>query len=536
MTSLYLRRQTPEERKELIRNLFESQNGLCFICEQPIDLILHKDSLDIDHIVPITDSGKDDQSNFALTHASCNRAKQASFLEVARILQRLDRLRDHLAQENRGPNLADILSLNGGGKFNITYSRHGNVIRYACPELGLNQIVELPIYKDELSGIEYFFTKLPIEYLHHDDQINPRPIGSNISKLILEFYRKRPQLHPALGWIEIVNSNSSTLKIFDGQHKAAAQILLGVRSLPVRIFVNPDLDILLKTNFNAGTTLRQVAFDKSVQRHLGNTVYVQRVERYQAEHNLSSDDFSFSESDLVKYFKGESREVKKYILDAVRDTITYHPDNKLKEYVDLSGRKTERPLSYSTVEKTFFSFFIYQEVLDTPLNYRLDEEENPRELEKEQILQLMNIIAEEIFIGKFDPDIGTLRIENRIQKGETLPLEHLRAFRMSKEEVVYSWLKYVEQIIKNYFIMQGKPIQEKKLFHYKFPKPLWDRIRIFVRNVSNLPIWMNNELSQTVFGGKQNYAFWQAIFETGKSPQNVRVLAEPLDLMKMIQE
>jgi hypothetical protein len=536
MPSLYLRRQTPEQRNELIQKLHQAQMGKCFICEEPIDLAIHKDTIDIDHIIPIAMSGKDDPINFALTHSSCNRSKQASNLEVAKILQRLDKIRDGLAAENRGPNLDDILKKFGGGKFAINFSRRGDWIQFACPEVGQNQIIELQIYMDELSGFEYFFTKLPIEYLHHDYKINPRAIGQNISKLINEFYLRRPQLHPSLGWIDITNGNGSKVSIFDGQHKAAAQILLGVKYLPVRIFINPDLDVLLKTNINAGTTLRQVAFDKSVQRHLGNTVYVQRVERYQADHNLSEDDYSFSESDLVKYFKGEAREVKKYILDAVRDTITYHPDNKLKDYVDLSGKKTERPLSYSTIEKTFFSFFIFQEVLETPLDYRLDEEENPRELEKEQILQVMNIIAEEIFIDKFDPDIGTSRIESRIQKGETLPLDHLRAFRMSKEEVAYSWLKYIEQIIKGYFIMQGKPIQEKRLFHYKFPPALWDRIRMFVRNLVNLPIWANNELSQTVFGGKQNYAFCQTIFETGKSPQDMRVLAEPLDLMKMIQE
>ncbi|MGK5090459.1 HNH endonuclease signature motif containing protein [Deltaproteobacteria bacterium TL4] len=535
MSSLYLRRQTSEQRTDLICNLHQSQKSICFICEETVDLALHRDSLDIDHIVPLTLSGKDDPSNFALTHASCNRSKQASNLEVAKILCRLDKIRDGLAGENRGPNLADILTIYGGAKHTLNFSRQGDKIQFSYPELGINHIIELPVYTDDLSGFEYFFTKLPIEYLHHDNQINPRAIGQNISKLIQEFHLKRPQLHTSLGWIDLKNSNGS-IAIFDGQHKAAAQILLGIKNLPVRVFINPNLDVLLKTNINAGTTLRQVAFDKSVQRHLGNTVYVQRVERYQKEHSLNEEDFTFSESDLVKHFKGESREVKKYILDAVRDTITYDPDNKLKEYVDLSGRKTERPLSYSTIEKTFFSFFIYQEVLDTPLNYRLNEEENPRELEKEQILQLMNIIAEEVFIDKFDPDIGTVRIENRIQKGETLPLEHIRAFRMSKEEVVYSWLKYVEQIIKNYFIMQGRPIQEKKLFQYKFPQPLWDRIRVFIRNLANLPIWINNELSHTVFGGKQNYAFWQAIFETGKSPQNVRVLAEPLDLMKMIQE
>jgi hypothetical protein len=287
---------------------------------------------------------------------------------------------------------------------------------------------------------------------------------------------------------------------------------------------------LLTTNTNAGTTLRQVAFDKSVQRHLGSALYLDRIERYKVDLGLGEAHFSFSEKD----FKGESREMKRYILDAVRDSITHNPENKLKDYVDFGGRGKEKPLSYSTIEKTFYSFFIYQDVLDTPIDYLMEEGENPRELEKEQILRLMNVIGEELFIGKFDSDIGTYRIENRIQGGESLPLDHLRAFRMSKEEILYNWLRYIHQIIKNYFIMQGTPIQEEKLFQYHFPVPLWERIRTFVRNLSNLPLWVNKELSSTVFGGKQNYKYWQGIFEKGKTHQGHQVLAEPINLMKMI--
>jgi len=33
-------------------------------------------------------------------------------------------------------------------------------------------------------------------------------------------------------------------------------------------------------------------------------------------------------------------------------------------FVDFGGRGQERPLSYSTVEKTFYSFFIYPKLLD----------------------------------------------------------------------------------------------------------------------------------------------------------------------------
>jgi len=535
MPSLYLSRLNTHDRNELIKKLHNTQNGKCFICEKEIDLIIHKDVIDIDHVVPIKMNGPDNPSNFALTHSSCNRSKQASDLNVARILARFETLKTTLSSENRGPNLNDILKLYNGSIYPVNFIRNGMTISYSFPEKGNNQIISQPIYKDEISGFEYFFALLPIEYIHHDDKINPRSIGSNISKLIQEFYLKRPQLHIQLGWINL-DDELTYVKIFDGQHKASAQIMLGSKNIPVRIFINPNIDTLLTTNTNAGTTLRQVAFDKSIQRHLGSALYVDRVEQYIKDHNLPEGSYSFSERDLLKYYKGESREVKRYILDAVRDSITHNVDNKLKDYIDFGGRGKEKPFSYSTIEKTFYSFFIFQEVLETPLDFKYDEGENPRELEKEQILSLMNIIAEEIYISKYDSDIGTSQIESKIQKGENIPLPHLTAYRMAKEEISYNWLKYIHQIIKNYFIMQGNPIKEERLFQYRFPEPLWDRIRIFVRNLHNLPLWVNKELSSTVFGGKQNNDFWQTIFETGKSPQGIQVLAEPINLMKMIVE
>ena len=76
-------------------------------------------------------------------------------------------------------------------------------------------------------------------------------------------------------------------------------------------------------------------------------------------------------------------------------------------------------------------------------------------LEKNQITELMNIISEEIFIDKFDLELGTYRIENKIQQGENVPIAHLKASRISKEEIVYTWLRYISQIIKNYYRIES---------------------------------------------------------------------------------
>jgi hypothetical protein len=535
--SLYLNSLTSDQRKELEKQLHSSQKGNCFICGEKIDLTLHANAIDIDHVEPLKLGGKDDPSNFALTHASCNRSKQASDLRVARVLAQFAQIRDTVAAQNRGPNLSDVLAKFGGAKHDLSLRIDGNAVSFSLPQIGKNEIHTTPLHADELSGLRYFFAKLPIAYLFHDDKINPRAIGGSLSPLVEEFFKKRPQLHVALAWAEVRGDTGHThIQVFDGQHKATAQVLLGVRELPVRVFVNPDLDLLLTTNTNAGTTLRQVAFDKSVQRHLGSALFQDRLDRYRKDRGLPADVESFSEKDLVGHFKGEWREMRRYVLDSVRDAVTHHPENKLKDYIDFGGRGKERPFSYSTIEKTFYSFFIYGDLLETAINYRADEGENPRELEKEQILKLMNLIAEVLYIGRFDQQIGTARVEHRVQKGEDIPENHLAAYRMAREEILYGWLRFVKQIVHNYFITTGKALNEDKLFQYRFPEPLWDNIENFLVNLRKLPVWVNRDLSATIFGGKQNYEFWQTIFESGRTSQDQPVIASGgLNLIKMIQ-
>ena len=70
-------------RKELEGRLLTRQEGLCVICQELMDPVLHDGQLDVEHIVPLASSGPDEENNFALIHRHCKR-KGASDLRVAR--------------------------------------------------------------------------------------------------------------------------------------------------------------------------------------------------------------------------------------------------------------------------------------------------------------------------------------------------------------------------------------------------------------------------------------------------------------------
>jgi hypothetical protein len=89
-------------------------------------------------------------------------------------------------------------------------------------------------------------------------------------------------------------------------------------------------------------------------RHLGSTLYAERVKQYKAMRGLADDDYSFSEADLVRFFKGERREMERYIIDAQRDAITHNPENRLLEFVEWSGKTADRPVAYQQSKEYSF--------------------------------------------------------------------------------------------------------------------------------------------------------------------------------------
>ena len=506
MASKYLSSLSKNEYQELTNKLWSIQNQKCFICEEEINLDLH--STNIDHIVPLASKGKDSEENFALTHESCNKSKQDANLKIAKVLAKLKKIQDIVHEtENKTASLKNILIAFGGSKYNFKYTIKDDTLEYSFSDIGNNTIYKVPVFTDYLSQEKTCFIELPLEYLHHDEIINPRGINSSISKLVKEFDKGNPQLHLSLARID-----NGKIKVFDGQHKAVAQILLGTKKLVIRIFLNPNIDRLTETNTNAGSTLRQIAFDKSIMRQLNNTLYLERIKKYQKEHNLKEYDFNFSETQLVEYFKGDGTNVKKYIVDAIKHSVTYSKENKLKDYIDFGGKAKDLPISYSAFDKTILSTFISSKlILKTTIDCKTDEGSNPREIEIKQIVILLNILADTIYINKFKPEIGVNRIEKKIidKKDSDISDEHLIAFRISKEEIMHNWLRLLMSVIRSYFMTMGKIVEDEGIFQNQFSEQLWINIENFIKNLYNLPLWKDRGMASTVFAGKNNYDYWE---------------------------
>jgi hypothetical protein len=226
--------------------------------------------------------------------------------------------------------------------------------------------------------------------------------------------------------------------------------------------------------------------------------------------------------------------MQKYILDSLRNSITSDPDNSLMEFVEMAGKGIERPISYAAIERTFYSLFLHLKPLETPLNYLDTEGKNPRYLERRQLAQLMNIYAKEIIVGRWDSDTVIAKLEYKVQQGATVPEKHLIAHRMTREEIMHATLEYVALVIKNFYAYTGQHLDEDKLLQTEHPVALWDRIAIFMRNLRGLPCWADKNLSGTVFGSKTSRDYWINIYKTGVAGNGTRVLAESINLQKMI--
>ena len=197
----------------------------------------------------------------------------------------------------------------------------------------------------------------------------------------------------------------------------------------VRIFVNYDKKRLRETNYRAHTKLAQVHFPQLINDRVGTDLFREEFDRFLRD----SDSSNVSEQTFFKNLPHQRRsEFKQYFQNYLRyEVLTGKAGNEDSQILSFTETVTARsnrfPLSYDAVQKTFLQNFLHLKPTTEPII----ETEKFRQLERENLVRLMNLFVGEVLAnGRFDLNLGTYRMEERLANSPgSIPDSHLRAYR-----------------------------------------------------------------------------------------------------------
>jgi hypothetical protein len=188
--------------------------------------------------------------------------------------------------------------------------------------------------------------------------------------------------------------------LFDGQHKAAAQVWAGRTALDCKVYINPEVRRLKETNLSAHDKLRQMPFYTSTLLEKYASMATEDWETFLLRTGPKTESAFL---DFVRTVANLSKaEALKRIRSMIYRDILEDPDNTLRDYITEENRGRQNPLTMYRLEKTFLAEF----VAAPPLN---DEFESPayhRDEERENLVRLLNIIVAESLTGRWAPEKG----------------------------------------------------------------------------------------------------------------------------------
>ncbi len=269
------KRNLSEVEKQQVRQQQTGSDGSlrCFISGE---IISDSDEIQYDHIQPFSKGGETTPANIRIVLKEYNIRKSNQSLYDVRDNLRLERLFEEKKSKIR---LQDILDL----KEVQTNKTHSYITDDVIKIDDGNSPRNFPLFYDSILDVPYFYGRIPISWVENDDEegLQPRVIDYKRLKEIRDHLRSHPQLAPSIGRLV-----ASKLKLFDGQHKLAAQVLNNQKEVDIKIYVSPSdpslarklFDGLMITNLEAHSKLKQIPFYTSTLLDRLSVIYKELIQ------------------------------------------------------------------------------------------------------------------------------------------------------------------------------------------------------------------------------------------------------------------
>jgi hypothetical protein len=451
--------QLPEvEREGAGESLWKKANGKCSLCGEPLS-IDHQNSIVADHQSPVIAGGKWVLSNLYLAHRTCNASRQDLPLEVARPLVKLRKL-----AEDRQITFDDVLDRFVDGEsrqlIQFEYDPNGPQPERATIHFGPRSSI-VNIYRDPATNIRYFFAEVPVRFLHNDVGIQPRSImHTHVRRLAIDF-RERPVHEPSNCRLD---SASKKLLQFDGQHKSTAQILINRDTVPVKVYIDPDVAMIQELVIKIQQEIKKQPLTRSETLSKISDVVRPFLDQYAPPPGTIRSERGLIESQT----QPDRKKVKKLYLEELIRLVLSDEENKLT--AALLHHDKNRPRV--TTDKVLINRVISPLVSNVLLSSDMDNDPI-RDIERRNAVFILNLIAEAML------PLDWHRDETRRQRATNFFYQGAIGWWMG--ELLEPTIRYVLQRVKG------------PLLHQNLSQECKDSLSSAIRHICGWDLWSTTD-------------------------------------------
>jgi len=495
------RQITETEKQELIRNCRREDGKIyCFIDNEPID---DENNIHFDHIDPFVKTENTSLDNIAPVCKNHNLAKKDMSLTEYRDKLSIEKLFKSKEEIGKQLKLNDVLD----AKYNLDY---GFLVKYQYDEkseeitvkyfsdskqTNLPKIINYPVFTCPITKMKFFYAQVPVANIINDGkeesdiELQPRPLIIDHFWNLYRHLRVNTQLQPSICRVD----GDNPIFVFDGQHKAAAKIWAGTNFLDAKVFIEPDVIKLMKTNLVAHDKLKQLRFYSSILADKLAQIYGVNWQKYiETADKKSEKGFC----NFVKYSETSTDENPTKQIEAfIVESILKHEENKIHPYIAPENKTGKQyAISRDSLKKYYFRYF----VTSPPLDLEIDSKDDFRNQEIENNVKLLNILAEKTLIDKWNPDSNSD--------------DHKKADRIYRAGSIMAWFPMLRNVIFNKLDLIN-PNESSRILFRNISAEKWDLIEKFVEKLFSHKIWIDRDPNIDIVIGNKKAELTKKLFD-----------------------
>lgn len=477
-----LTRQISDDEK---KRVLEIHGRKCYATGHNIP---ENETVFFDHIKAFDDTGESEIDNIAPMCKHHNEQKGRLPLEDFRVKLKIDdffklgntlTLKDELEYLKKNKEITsfgNIVSIVNQENDNITLEVENSKISfklYACPT----------------TSWKYFYATLPINVINSDDDeeheigLQPRFLIKDKVFNLYRHFQKHPVLQPSIGRLY-----KDRILIFDGQHKIAAMLWGGRKEFELKVYINPEPQLLNKTNISAHDKYAQTRFFSSIMVSKLGSQFGKQFEDYK---NLE-DGSKKSEAGFVKYLKEKEQlsnsEINKRFTSYLYDSVLEKDKNKIVRLISTGNRgSSECPLTMDMLNKSLLANFLYRE----PVEDDMTSPYYQRETEIDNLIRLFNIIDQEALCNWDGTRPETDTNQNKLN-------------RMFRSKSIMAWSELLFDAICAKLEIEDRD-EKAIIFYRELTDEQFDKIQSVVRRLVSWKLWsspVNSEIDRVLADNK----------------------------------